>query len=142
MSIVFRIANEHNCFKILFSICIDNFEQYFDTSLPITQNDLQNFVNNSKVFTPLKNNKLKLSVIYGFTSMVCDKKAIFSTLRYSCFSPLLNILEIDGVYCFVKLHPLRQTELFQRRYKVYVRSHRRRIVVETTSCVHVVNSDL
>ena len=82
-----------------------------------------------KVFTPLKNNKLKLSVISRFTSMVYDKKRFFSTLRYSCFSPLLNILEIGGVYCFVKLHPLRQTELFQCRCKVYVKSHRCRIVV-------------
>ena len=47
-SILFGIANEHNCFKIQFSVCIDNFEQYFDTSLPITLNDLKTFVNNSK----------------------------------------------------------------------------------------------
>ena len=46
--ILFAIANEHNCFKIQFSVCIDNFEQYFDTSLPITLNDLKTFVNNSK----------------------------------------------------------------------------------------------
>ena len=32
-------------------------------------------------------------------------------------------------------------QLFQRRYKVYVKSHRHRIVVKTTSCVHVVNSE-
>ena len=42
----------------------------------------------------------------------------------------------------VKLHTIRQTELFQRRYKVYVKSHRHCVVVERTSCVHVVNSDL
>ena len=44
-------------------------------------------------------------------------------LHYSCSAPLLKILEkyFDRVYCFVKLHPLRQTELFQRRYKLYVK---------------------
>ena len=42
----------------------------------------------------------------------------------------------------VKLHTIRQTELFRRQYKVYVKSHRHRNVVERTSCVHVVNSDL
>ena len=46
----------------------------------------------------------------------------------------------DGVHCFVKLDALRQTD--QRRYKLYVKLHRRRIFVETKSCVHVVNSDL
>ena len=47
-----------------------------------------------------------------------------------------------GVYCFVKLHPRRQTESFQRRQEVCVKSHRLRIVVEKTSCAHVDNSDL
>ena len=41
-SILFGIANEHN------SVCIDNFEQYFETSLLIPLNDFQNFVNDSK----------------------------------------------------------------------------------------------
>ena len=31
-----------------FCVWIDNFEQYFDTCLLITLNDLQNFVNNTK----------------------------------------------------------------------------------------------
>ena len=47
-STLFGIANEHNCFKIQFSVCVDLFEQYFDTCHLITMNDLQNFVNNSK----------------------------------------------------------------------------------------------
>ena len=35
------MANEENSLKIQFSVCIDNFEQYFDTSFIITQNDFQ-----------------------------------------------------------------------------------------------------
>ena len=61
-------------FKIQFFVCIDNFEQYFDTSLPVTLNDLQSFVNNMKNVHPLKNTKLKLSVISGFSNMVYGKK--------------------------------------------------------------------
>ena len=38
------VANEENCLKIKFSVCIDNLEEYFDTSILITLNDLQNFV--------------------------------------------------------------------------------------------------
>ena len=36
-------SNEENCFKIQFSAYIDNFEQYFDSSLLTTQNDSQSF---------------------------------------------------------------------------------------------------
>ena len=57
---------------------------------------------------------------------------------------ILNILNIlntfDREYCFVKLHTLRQTESFQRQYELYMKPHRRRIVVETTSRVRVDNS--
>ena len=53
-SILFGIANEHNCLKIQFSVCVDNFEQYFDTFHLITRKDLQNFVNNSKSLHPFE----------------------------------------------------------------------------------------
>ena len=39
----FDLANEENCLKIHLSVCIDNFEQYFDTYLLITQYDFQIF---------------------------------------------------------------------------------------------------
>ena len=73
-SILFGIANEHNCFKIQFSVCIDNFEQYFQGSILKTQNDLESFIITWKVFTPLKNNRLKLSVVSRFLNMLCGKK--------------------------------------------------------------------
>ena len=44
----FDLANEENCLKIQFSVRFDNFEQYFDTSLIITLDDLQNFGNKTK----------------------------------------------------------------------------------------------
>ena len=50
----FGIANEHNCLKIQFSVCVDKFEQYLDTFHLITMNDLQNFVNNSKSVHPFE----------------------------------------------------------------------------------------
>ena len=50
----FELANEENCLKTHFSVCIDNFEQHFDTSLLITLNDLQNFVNNTKSVHPFE----------------------------------------------------------------------------------------
>ena len=61
-SILYGIANKHNCFKIQFSVCIDNFEQYFQASILKTQNDLESFIITWKVFTPLKSSRLKLSV--------------------------------------------------------------------------------
>ena len=48
------MASEENCLTIQFSVCIDNFEQYFDTSLLITQNDLQSFVKNMKNVLPIE----------------------------------------------------------------------------------------
>ena len=38
----------------------------------------------------------------------------FSTLQYSCSAPLLKILKntFEGVYCFVKLHPLNRQSCF------------------------------
>ena len=71
---VFGIANEHNCFKIQFSVCIDNFEQYFQAPILKTQNDLESFIITWKVFTPLKNNRLKLTVVSGFLNMLYGKK--------------------------------------------------------------------
>ena len=43
-SILFGITNQHNCFKIQFSVCMDNFEQYFQVSILKTQNDLESFI--------------------------------------------------------------------------------------------------
>ena len=74
MSILFGIANEHNCFKFQFSVCIDNFEQYFQASILKTQNDLESFIITRNVFTPLKNNRLKLCVVSGLPNMLYDKK--------------------------------------------------------------------
>ena len=71
---------------------------------------------------------LKLSLHYGIAAL------------HHCSKSQKNTF--DRVFCFVKLHPLRQRESFQRRYKVFVKLHRRRIIVETTSCVYVVNSGL
>ena len=59
MPILFGIANEHNCFKIQFSVCVDKFEQYFDTFHLIGMNDLQNFVNNSKNVHPFEKKQTK-----------------------------------------------------------------------------------
>ena len=73
-SILFGIANEHHCFKIQFSVCIDNFEQYFQASVLKTQNDLESFKITWKVFPPLKNNRLKLSVVSGLLNMFYGKK--------------------------------------------------------------------
>ena len=56
---IFLLANEENCLKIQFSVCIDNFEQYFETSLLITQNDLQSFVNNMKNVLPIEKQQTK-----------------------------------------------------------------------------------
>ena len=53
-SILFGIANEQNYFKIQLSVCIDNFEQYLDISVLITQNALQSFVNNMKNVLPIE----------------------------------------------------------------------------------------
>ena len=73
-SILFRTANEHNCFKIQFSVCIDNFEQYFQAPILKTQNDLESFIITWKVFTSLKNNRLNLSVIFQLLNMLYGKK--------------------------------------------------------------------
>ena len=64
-SILFGIAIEHNCFKIQFSICMDNFEQYFQTAILKTQNYLESFIITWKVFTPLKNSRLFYDLQYG-----------------------------------------------------------------------------
>ena len=74
-SVLFGIANEHNCFKIQISACIDNFEQYFQASILKTRNDLESFIIIWKVFTPLKNNRLKLSVVSGLLNMLYGKKS-------------------------------------------------------------------
>ena len=73
-SILFGITNEHNCFKIQFSVCIDKFQQYFQASILKTQNGLESFIITWEVFTPLKNNRLKLSVISGLLNMLYDKE--------------------------------------------------------------------
>ena len=73
-SILFGIANELSCFKNQFFVCIDNFEQYFQASILETQNDLECFIITWKVFTPLKNNRLKLSVVFGLLNMLYGKK--------------------------------------------------------------------
>ena len=38
------LANEENCFETKFSVCVDNFEQYFGSSPLTVQNDIQNFL--------------------------------------------------------------------------------------------------
>ena len=60
-------------FSSLFAL-IANFEQYFQASILKTQNDLESFVITWKVFTPLKNNRLKLSVVSGLLNMLYGKK--------------------------------------------------------------------
>ena len=73
-SILFRISNEHNCFKVQFSVCIDNSEQYYEASILKTQNDFESFIITWKAFTPLKNNRRKLSVVSGLLNMLYGKK--------------------------------------------------------------------
>ena len=38
------LGNKENCFVIQFSVYVDNFEQYFDSSLLTIQNDLHCFL--------------------------------------------------------------------------------------------------
>ena len=64
----------NNCFKVQFSVCINNFGQYFQASILKTQNDLESFTLTWKVFTSLKNNRLKLSVVSGLLNVLYGKK--------------------------------------------------------------------
>ena len=80
-SILFGIANEHNCFKIQFSVCIDKFEQCFQASIVKTQNDLESFKITWKVLTPLKNDRLKLSMVSGLLNIFSDKKHLTTWKR-------------------------------------------------------------
>ena len=73
-SILFNMANGKNCLKIWISVCTDNLEQYLQVSLLKKQNDSESFVIAWKVFTFLKNNRLQLSAVPRFLSMLYDKK--------------------------------------------------------------------
>ena len=76
----FDLANEENGLKIKFSVYIDNFEQYVDTSLLIAQDNFQIFEITLKVFILLKNNRLKLSVISRFSNIVyCIERKPWNT---------------------------------------------------------------
>ena len=72
-STLFGIPNEHNCFKSQLSVCTDNFEQYSHASI-LTKNDLERFIITWKAFTPLKNDRQKLSVVLDFWLCSIAKK--------------------------------------------------------------------
>ena len=68
----------------------------------------------------------------------------FSTLQHSCSVPLLKVLEkyFWRSLLLCKVVSPYTDRVSQCRCKIYVKLHRSRILVETTLCVHVVNSDL